>query len=174
MGLTYHFSFAAPAAMPPDSLAIFLRNVEGDARLMGFHPTIVVEGPFDTVERRSFARRIGRGLTIEHDHLRGVKLAEQLVWSQGDGFCRVAPEHGVVLVLTDARGVESVFGFFRFPSVLTDVDGRSVLPVPRGGEWIFTNHIKSPDQRYRSIVRRFADAGYVESELDEFHAESAL
>ena len=48
MGLTYSFSFVAPAAVPAEQLMKFLETVEGDARLWAFHPTMVVNGPFDT------------------------------------------------------------------------------------------------------------------------------
>lgn len=168
MGLTYHYSFTAPAAVPPEKLESFLLNVEGDARLMGFNPTTVVNGPFDTPERREFARRVARGLTVEDDRLQGVELPKEAYWSCGDGYCRLAPEHGVLLVATDERGCEVVFGFFRFPRVIRDRTGREIMPVPGNGAWVSGDCIKSPDQRFRAVVRRFAAAGYLASELDEF------
>lgn len=33
---------------------------------------------------------------------------------------------------------------------------------------MFRNFVDSPDERFRKIVKRFADAGYVEAERDEF------
>ncbi len=168
MGLTYHFSLSAPASVSTEQLAAFLQDVEGDARLMGFHPTTVVNGPFDTPERRNFARRVARGLTVEDDRLRGVEMPEKACWSSGDGYCRLAPEHGVLLVVTDERGCEVVFGFFRYPQMIRDRTGREIMPVPGEGAWTSGACVKSPDQRYRSIVRRFAAAGYLSSELDEF------
>ena len=84
------------------------------------------------------------------------------------GYCRLAPEHGVLLVITDERGREIVFGFFRYPRVIRDRGGREVMVVPGNGDWTFGDCVKSPDQRYRAIVRRFAAAGYLVSELDEF------
>jgi len=170
MGLTYHFSFTAPAASTPAKLQAFLQNVEGDARLMGFHPTVVVAGPYDTPQRREFARRVARGLMVEDDRLRNVKFAKETCWnfSNESGYCRLAPEYGVVLVVTDERGCETVFGFFRYPSVIRDEAGREVMPVPGRGAWTSGDCLKSPDPRYRSIVRRFAAAGYLASELDEF------
>lgn len=168
MGLTYHFSFAAPASVPAEQLAAFLQDVEGDARLMGFRPTTVVNGPFDNPERRNFAHRVARGLTVEDERLRGVELPENACWSSGDGYCRLAPEHGVLLVVTDERGCEIVFGFFRYPKVIRDRAGREIMPVPGEGAWASGDCVKSPDQRYRAIVRRFAAAGYLSYELDEF------
>lgn len=172
MGLTYHFSFAAPASVLAEDLAAFLQDIEGDARLMGFHPTTVVNGPFDNPERRTFAKRVARGLVVEDDRLRGIELSKEDCWSCGDGYCRLAPEHGVLLVVTDERGCEVVFGFFRYPRIIRDRAGREIMPVPGAGDWVAGDCVKSPDPRYRAIARRFADAGYLASELDEFAAAS--
>jgi len=37
-----------------------------------------------------------------------------------------------------------------------------------GDRWYFRDFVDSPDPRFRKIVKRFADAGYVEAENDEF------
>jgi hypothetical protein len=170
MGLTYHFSFTAPGTVPPEKLEAFLQDIEGDARLLGFHPTTVVNGPFNTPERQEFARRVARGLVVEDERLRGVEFPQETCWNSesGTGYCRLAPEHGVLLVVTDAKGCEVIFGFFRYPRVIRDRTGREIMPVPGNGAWVSGDCVKSPDQRYRAIVRRFAAAGYVASELDEF------
>ena len=140
MGLTYHFSFGAPNAVSADELEEFLRDVEQEAIQMGFGPTTVMNGPFDTAERREFAKRVARGIPFEDERLKGVSLPSAQYWSHNPatGSCRVAPEHGVVLVLTDSHRRETVFGFFRHPAVVRDAGGRVV-----------------------------ADAGYLTSELDE-------
>lgn len=168
MGLTYHFSFRAPATVPADELETFLQKVEGDARLMGFQPTVVINGAFDTAERGEFARRVARGLTVVDERLRGVVVAAGSCWSTGEGFCRLAPEHGVILVLSDEKGCEAVFGFFRYPRTIRDRAGYEIMPVPGSGDWTASDSVKSTDPRYRSIVRRFAATGYLASELDEF------
>lgn len=170
MGLSYHFSFRAPAEVPAERLAAFLAEVEGDAKLLGFGPTLVVSGPFDTPERREFAKRVARGLPVEDERLAGADLAPETCWSVGreGGWCRVAPEWGVFLVVTDRRGCETVFGFFRYPRTVRDRAGRDLAEVPGGGDWISGNFVDSPDPRYRAIVCRFAEAGWLESELDEF------
>jgi hypothetical protein len=170
MGLSYHFSFRASADISADDLAAFLENVGGVAKFLGFDPTIVVSGPFDTPERCEFARRIARGRVIEDDRLRGVALPRESCWEHypESGRCRLAPEYGVVLVVTDERGRESVFGFFRHPAQIRDCAGQVVMDVPNPHEWSFGDFIDSPDPRYRAIVRRFREAGYLASELDEF------
>ena len=170
MGLSYHFSFAAPAAVTADDLADFLQDVEGDARLMGFRPTTVVNAPFDNPDRRNFSRRVARGLLVEDERLRGVALPTETCWNfdPGTGYCRLAPEHGVLLVVTDGEGRETVFGFFRYPRLIRDRDGREIMPVPGDDAWVSGDFVDSPDHRYRAIVRRFAEAGYLVSEVDEF------
>lgn len=170
MGLTYHFSFAAPATVMAEDLAAFLEDVEGDARLMGFQPTTVVNGPFDCPERRDFARRVARGLVVEDVRLGDMEFPPEACWNYGPGtgYCRLAPEHGVLLVVTDEHARESVFGFFRYPRVIRDRAGREIMPAPGDGGWMSGNFVCSPDQRYRAIVRRFASAGYLASETDEF------
>lgn len=172
MGLTYHFSFGAPARTTAHDLEAFLRDVEIQAVRLGFQPTVVVNGPFDTAERRDFARRVARGLRFEDERLKGVDLPDTQFWSKDPvtGSCRLAPEHGVVLVVTDERGRESVFGFFRYPRKVRACDGRVVMPVPGDGSWASGNFVVSPDPRYRAVVRMFADAGYLVSELDEYAA----
>ena len=170
MGLTYHYSFRASLQASAADLAAFLQDIEGDARLMGFHPTTVVNGPFDTPDRREFARRVARGLVVEDARLREAELPNGLFWSfsREAGSGRLAPEYGVLLVVSDERARETVFGFFRYPRVICDRTGREVMPVPDGGDWVSGDCVKSADPRYRSIVRRFAAAGYLASELDEF------
>jgi hypothetical protein len=170
MGLTYHFGFVAPATVPDRTLEAFLRRVERDAQTMGFRPTAVINGPFDTPERRDFARRIARGLTVTDPRLRGRVLPEEGYWSRGDGYCRLAPERGVVLILTSERGEETAFGFFRYPGTIRDRQGRTIMSTPGDDAWRSADCVKSPDPRYRSIVRRFAEAGFLDSEKDEFAA----
>lgn len=170
MGLSYHFAFRAPETATPEELKAFLDDVEGDAKLMGFDPTAVVCGPFDTPERREFARRVARGFSVEADRLRGVRLRENLCWTQhpSAGSCRLAPVFGCFLVVADERRVESVFGFFRYPQELIAESGSLVMHSPLGNAWQGSGCIDSPDRRYRSLVRRFAEAGYLEYEHDEF------
>lgn len=171
MGLSYHYSLSASANTTASELAVFLGTVEGDAKLLGFDPTIVVNGSFDTPDRRSFARRVARGRIIKDSNLRGeLDLPREVCWSHypDSGECRLAPTYGVVLVLADERGLESVFGFFRFPEQIRDRAGRVLADVPNANDWASGTFIDSPDPRYRAIIRRFRDAGYVSSERDEF------
>jgi len=170
MSLSYHFSFLAAASTSSAEIAEFLRGIEGDARLMGFNPTIVVDAPFDSPERRDFARRTSRPLTVNDPRLREADLPEHLYWTflRETGVCRLAPEHGVFLVVTNERGVEIVFGFCRYPRVIRDRAGREIMSVEAANVWRFDGFVDSPDPRFRAIVRRFRDAGFVASENDEF------
>lgn len=170
MGLSYHFSFRAPASTTSGELAEFLRRVEGDARMMGFNETMVLDAPFDTPERRDFARRTARPLTVEDPRLRGADLPAGLCWTflPGAGVCRLAPEHGVLLIVTDECGTEMTFGFFRYPRVIRDRSAREIMQVPEAEGWRSGGFVDSPDPRYRAIVRRFREAGFVDSEHDEY------
>ena len=84
------------------------------------------------------------------------------------GTCRVIPEHGVILVVTDERGCESCFGLFKFPERIVGINGGVLANTGLDGRWWFRDFVDSPDPRYRRIVQRFADAGYTASVSDEF------
>jgi len=116
MSLSYYFTFSAPAKATADELLEFLKSVESEAQKMGFKPTLVLEAVFDTPERREFARRVVRAIHIEDEGLQGVVLPvpEQVRdFSPNTGHCRLEPERAVILVVTDERGRETVFGFAR-------------------------------------------------------------
>ena len=171
MGLSYHYTLSAPASVRAEELFAFLKSVELDAKKMGFQPTMVLDAAFDTPERREFARRVVRGVHIEDERLKDVALsAGEQVWdfSPSLGHCRLAPEQAVILVVTDERGCETVFGFARFPGILQSTNGQVLLQTPVGDRWFFRDFVDSPDPRYRKIVKRFSDAGYVAAEKDEF------
>jgi hypothetical protein len=74
MALDYHFSFTAPASVGAGDLESFLKDVDEYALSLGFKPTIVLNVPFDTQERRDFARRLGGGTYVENDKLKGAAL----------------------------------------------------------------------------------------------------
>lgn len=171
MGLSYHFRITAPAERSAEELERFLKSVEASAKEMGFDPTMVLDARFDSDERRSFAKRLTRGLVVEDEKLKGVVLLpEDRVWSHDPvgGHCRIIPERGVVLVVTDEIKCESVFGFFKYPQTVLDNNDRHIVNTGTDGRWVFSDFVDSPDPRYRQIIRLFADAGYVESEKDEF------
>lgn len=161
----------ARACGPSPPLAVFLRGVEQLAKSLGFSPTTVLNVPFDTDERRDFARRLGGSFTVQDDRLKGIavpahgQIRDHLPVS---GECRLIPERGVVLVVTDERGCESCFGFFKYPEQVVDIHGRTLAESALGGAWTFRDFVDSPDPRYREIVERFRTAGYVESVRDEF------
>lgn len=172
MGLTYHFRFAASGTTRAPELADFLSNVEIDAKRMGFDPTVVLDAPFDTEERRLFSRRLTTGLGVQDSRLKCAPLPERLgIWwhDTTNGSCRLAPEHGVVLIVTDERGAEGVFGFFRYPATIRDENGRDIMVTPGADTWTFSEFIKTADPRYRKLVKRFADAGFLAFEQDDYN-----
>ena len=171
MSLSFHFKFVAPAKKSASELEIFLKTVEKEAKRLGFNPTLVLKANFNTDERRAFARRLTSGVRVESTKLQGVVLVRQeQVFSHDSvhGECRLMPEQAVVLVATDERQVETVFGFFRYPKNLTDINGKTILETRVGGNWQQTDFVDSPDSRYRTIVKEFANAGYLADSIDEF------
>jgi len=171
MGFSDHYTFGAPATTPAAEQEAFLRSVEGEAKAMGFHPTFVLNAAFATEEQKQFARRLTTGYWIEDEKLKGVTLLdERQVWDYHPvhGSCRLIPQRGVVLIITDERGCEIVFGFLAYPKELRDVNRRILLTTPCSDRWFFRDFVDSPDPRYRKIVRRFAEAGFLKSEQDEF------
>ena len=171
MGLSYHFSFSASARTKPGDLETFLKSVETEAKALGFNPTLVLNASFDTPEQREFARRLVTGFHIDDERLKGVVLpAPGMVWShdQQHGTARVIPARAVVLIVTDEYHCETIFGFFKYPEDVLDIHGKAIARIGLRNRWISRDFVDSPDPRFRKIVRRFADAGYLESEKDEF------
>ena len=173
MGLTYHYAFSAPGTTPAAELEEFLHDIEVDAKVFGFDPVLVVDAVFDTPERQKFARQLTTGARLQSEKLKGVVLLRDgQVWHHDPvtGSCRVIPNCGVVLVVTDEQKRETVFGFLQFPAVLKDLNGKDVVATHQGERWTFQNFVNSPDPRFRQIVKRFAAAGYLDAERDEFKA----
>jgi hypothetical protein len=171
MALSFHFSFAAPATKSAAELESFLKTVEKEAKRLGFSPTLVLNAPFDTDERREFARRLTTGQRVESEKLKGVVLVrKEQVFSHDPvhGGCRLIPERGVVLAVTDEHRQEIVFGFLQYPKALMDVNGKKILDTEVGGDWRYQDFVDSPDPRYRAIVSKFAEAGYLKEFIDEF------
>jgi hypothetical protein len=170
MGLTYHCAFSAPNTAQAAELEDFLHSVEDDAKALGFEPVLVVDAVFDTSEQKNFARQLTSGARLESDKLKGVVLLrDEQVWHHDpvEGSCRVIPKRGVVLVVTDGQNRETVFGFFQFPAMLQDLNGRDVVMTHLSDGWTFRSFVSSPDPRFRQIVKRFADSGYLDMERDE-------
>jgi len=171
MGLSYYYEFTAPATATADELEQFLKALEFKAKTLGFSPTSVLNVSFDTPERRAFARRLGGGYYVEDYRLRGnVRLLDGQVnhHNAESGSVRLVPVRAVALVVTDASGCESCFGFVQFPESLVDESGATIMPLPFGEQWVFKDYIDTPDPRYRAIVREFDQAGYLASSNDEF------
>jgi hypothetical protein len=171
MGLSFFYEFTAPAETPASELEAFLRNVEHEAQALDFDPTIVLNVPFDTPERRDFANRLGGNFTLQDERLKGVAIpapGQLRNHVRESGECRLFPEHGVVLVVTDERGCEACFGFFQFPEHVTDMNGAILADTGLGSRWWFRDFVDSADSRYRTIVKRFEERGFVLSVKDEF------
>ncbi len=173
MGLSFFYEFTAPAETPASELEAFLRDVENEAKALGFNPTIVLNVPFDTPERREFANRLGGNFTLQDERLKGVAIPAPGQLRSHDpisGECRVFSKQGVVLVVTDERGCESCFGFFKFPAHVTDIHGAVLADTGLEGRWWFRDFVDSPDPRYRTIVKRFEEREFVRVVKDEFAA----
>lgn len=171
MGLSYYFSFSAPAETKASELEQFLKTVELDAKKMGFAPTMVLDAVFDTPERKDFARRLVTGFPVEDERLKGVTLINPgMLWhhDQRTGTGRVIPNRAVVIVLTDEQGCETVFGFLKYPEQVIDVNGKPLAKTGLENRWTFEEFVDTPDPRFRAVVKMFAKAGFLESEKDEF------
>jgi hypothetical protein len=171
MGLSYYFTFTAPAETTAEELMAFLKRVEKDAQGMGFRPTLVLDAAFDTPERRSFARRLTTGLPLQDERLKGVALpSDAAVWEHDprDGSCHLLPSRGVVLVVTDEAGCETIFGFFRYPQSVKDIHGKILAETGLGGRWYFRDFVDSPNPRFRRIVEKFREAGFLENAVDDY------
>ena len=171
MGLSFFYEFTAPASTPASELEAFLRDVEHEAKALGFDPTIVLNVPFDTPERREFANRLGGNFTLQDERLTGVAIPAPGQLRSHDsesGECRLFPEHGVVLVVTDECGCEVCFGFFKFPEHVTDMNGAILADTGLQGRWWFRDFVDSPDPRYRAIVAKFQERKFVRSMKDEY------
>jgi hypothetical protein len=113
------------------------------------------------------------GYPVEDERLKGVAMpAPGTVWNhdQHYGRARAIPKKAVVLVLADEQQCETIFGFFKYPEEVTDIHHKTIAKTGLRSRWASREFVKSPDPRFRKIVRRFADAGYLESENDEFNS----
>ena len=171
MGLTYHYKLRAPAGASPQALEAFLKHVEKQAQKLGFKPTFVFHAPFDTPERREFARRLAISVGVEDSRLAGVSLPlPEMVWDHNPlrGTCRITPQEGVILVVTDERGCETCFGFMRYPEKVLDLNGKVLAETRIGPDWCFEDFIKTPDPRYRQLVALFRERNFVAAEQDDY------
>ena len=171
MGLSFFYEFTAPAATPASAIEAFLHEVQLEAQSLGFDPTIVINVPFDTPERRDFANRLGGNFTLQDERLKGVAIPAPGQLRNHDpesGECRLSPERGVVLVVTDERGCEACFRFFQFPAHILDIHGAILADTGLGSRWWFRDFVSSPDPRYRTIVAKFQDRGFLRSVRDDY------
>lgn len=171
MSLSFYYEFMAPAVTTAEQLEKFLRGVEQLAKSLGFAPTMVLNVPFDTPERRDFSRRLGAHFTVQDERLKGVAIptpGQLRDHDQVAGKGRLIPDHGVVLVITDESGAETCFGFFKFPEHILDIHGAILSDTDLAGRWWSRDFVDSPDPRFRKIVEMFRLRGYVTSSKDEY------
>jgi hypothetical protein len=169
MGLTYRFKLTAPNTFSSDQLKAALLRIESEAQDIGFEPTTVLDAVFDTPERQQFCRRLTHGLEFRSNSRIHAKLEPNQVWDfdAEDGSCRIIPTHGVFLVVTDEREQEGIFGFLKYPPSLKMADDSAVLTgAPQN--WFFEDSLKTPDQKYRELIRLFMEEGFVEEEEDDY------
>ena len=170
MSLSYYYEFTAPSDTPASELEEFLQGVERTAKALGFEPTTVLNVPFDAPERRDFASRLGGRFSLQDERLKGAAVPAPDQLRDHDpisGECRLIPEHGVVLVVTDERGCEACFGFFKFPEHVIDIHGSILADTALDGRWWFRDFVDSPDPRFRTLVGHFEAAGYAQKVKDE-------
>jgi hypothetical protein len=171
MALSFYFKFCAPASKTPEDLELFFKKLEKEAQRLAFDPTLVVNAKFDTRERRDFARRLTTGLFLENESLKGVVLpSKEQIFSHDpvNGGCRIIPEQGVFLVVTNEQREEIVFGLLRYPEFLTDQNGKKIAATGAGKDWRFEDFVDSPDPRYRVLVKKIAEAGFLKEAVDEY------
>lgn len=171
MSLSFYYEFTAPAEAKAGELETFLKGVEELAVSLSFSPTTVLDVPFDTKERRGFARRLGGTFFVQDERLKGVALPAEGQVRDHDpilGECRLIPQQGVVLVVTDAQGCEACFGFFQFSDHVVDIHGSILANTGLESRWWFRDFVDSPDPRYREIVKRFEAEGYAKQVKDEY------
>lgn len=176
MALSYYFNFKASATASAAELETFLKHTERYAKSLGFGPSTVLNVPFDTQARRDFAFRLSGGIYVESEKLKGFALPspeDAANHNQEGGSCRLMPRQGVVLIVTDEKGCETCFGFMKYPAMIRDINGRPIVESGTGDAWTFRNYVDTADKRYRKIVKKFADAGYLESQKDEYTARPA-
>jgi hypothetical protein len=170
MGLSFYYEFTAPATTPASELETFLLEVQQFAKSLGFDSTTVLNVPFDTPERREFSKRLGGSMYAEDERLKGIAIPRKDQIRNHDpisGTARLIPEHGVVLVVTDEHRCETVFGFMQYPRQVTDIHGAVLAEPERGKAWAFRDFVDTPDPRYRQIVAKFRERGFVRKENDE-------
>lgn len=171
MALSYYFSIAASAETSSNDLEHFLYKVEENAKHLGFNPTLVLNIAFDTDQRREFARRLTTGYPLEDPLLSGVVIPEKgQLWNHDSvsGSCRVIPLKAVVLIVTNKGGTEVCLGFFKYPDLIRDINGKVITATGLNDKWMQKDFLDTPDPRYRKLIRMFADSGFLEFEKDEY------
>jgi len=171
MSLNLHYEFRAPATTPVEELKSFLSEVGAHALDLGFVNAVTVNCVFRSVDQLDFARRVCLLPWITDERIKSADFSSDPAVFREAGECSVYPASGVILVVVNEAGHEATFGFLKFPltiSGMADDGSRVLVEQPGGSDWQFQQRVQSPDPRYRALVRDFANAGFLESEEDDY------
>ena len=163
MALDYYYSFKAPGDTAPEALASFLTEVGEHATQLGFQKATLLTVDFLSDDEKEFSRRLALLPELVDEGLKGVSLPEKSHAYRHDatsGRCRLYPGTGVFLVVTDERGVESTFGFMKFPTEIRDESGEVAARIPWAKDWVFEQYVQTPDPRYREVVGIFRSKAF--------------
>ena len=174
MSLDYYYEFKAAPSKPIEELKSFLTEVGREALELGFATAVTVNSVFRSVDQLEFARRVCLLPTLTDARLKTADFsADPSVYRQDSevGECGIFPVDGIILVVVNHAGLETTFGFLRFPKLIIGVDDHGTeirIEYPVGPEWQFQQWVHSPDPRYRKLVSLFAAGGYLAVERDDY------
>ena len=174
MSLDYYYEFKAAPSKPIEELKSFLTEVGREALELGFATAVTVNSVFRSVDQLEFARRVCLLPTLTDARLKTADFsADPSVYRQDseEGECGIFPVDGILLVVVNQAGLETTFGFLRFPKLIIGVDDHGTeirIEYPVGPEWQFQQWVHSPDPRYRKLVSLFAAGGYLAVERDDY------
>lgn len=174
MSLDYYYEFKAAPSKPIEDLRSFLTEVGREALELGFATAVTVDSVFRSVDQLEFARRVCLLPTLTDARLKTADFsADPSVYRQDceEGECGIFPVDGILLIVVNQAGLETTFGFLRFPKLIIGLDDNGTeirVEYPVGPEWQFQQWVRSPDPRYRKLVALFAADGYLAVERDDY------
>jgi hypothetical protein len=107
VGMTFSFTFTAPAKVTDLDLQIFLWAVERKAKAMGFKDAFVFGVSSKSSMLRDIAPEIGIVFPVCDDKLKGGSMPcrEQVLdHDPKTGYCRILPEEVETLMMADEKG----------------------------------------------------------------------
>jgi len=174
MSLDYYYEFKAAPSNPIEDLRNFLTQVGEEALQLGFATAVTVNSVFRSVDQLQFARRICLLPVLTDARLKTADFSADPAVDRQDrkeGECGIFPVDGILLVVVNQTGLETTFGFLRFPKLIVGMDDNGTevrMEYPVGSDWQFRQWVQSPDPRYRKLVSLFAAGGYLADERDDY------